>query len=111
LIQQRIYRSTFEAGHFIDGHPKCGVQHGHSYHLSVAIDSNFSKWYDFADLKSEIDNHVQIQYDHQFLGNVSAEQLATRIAKHLTSIGYAGYLELFETEKFGVALTFGPGNQ
>jgi 6-pyruvoyl-tetrahydropterin synthase len=106
LIGQRIYKSTFEAGHFIEGHPKCGTQHGHSYHLNVYVTADLDEWQDFADLKRDVDNHVQTKYDHQFLGNMSAEELASKIAKHLVSIGYGGHLELYETDKFGIMVTF-----
>lgn len=107
MIGQRIYKSTFEAGHFIEGHPKCGTQHGHSYHLNVYVDANLDEWQDFADLKNDVDQHVQQKYDHQFLGNKSAETLSGQIANYLEKIGYAGYLELFETEKFGIWVRFG----
>jgi 6-pyruvoyl tetrahydropterin synthase/QueD family protein len=103
---QRVYRSTFEAGHFIEGHPKCGVQHGHSYHLNVYIDGDIDKWLDFADIKKSVDNYVQKELDHHFLGNISAEQIAKDIALKMEMAGYHGKLELMETDKFGVTLQF-----
>ena len=102
----RIYKSVFESGHLIQGHPKCGVQHGHSYHLSVFFESDLANWQDFADLKTLVDNYVQVRLDHHFLGNASAEQISQDIANYLSDEGYEGWLELFETEKFGVIRHF-----
>jgi len=104
----RIYKSIFEAGHFIEGHPKCGVQHGHSYHLDVKIlePELLTHWVDFADIKHLVDNFVQTTFDHQYLGNKSAEQIATDIAAYLTDHGHHGHLILMETEKFGVETVF-----
>ena len=107
MIGQRIYKSTFEAGHFIEGHAKCGTQHGHSYHLNVYVTADLDVWQDFANLKKDVDTFVQTKYDHQFLGNMSAEELSSNIANYLEKIGYGGQLELFETEKFGIWVRFG----
>ena len=106
IIDYRIYKSAFEAGHFIEGHPKCGVQHGHSYHLNVYVLSNLKTWQDFADIKTIVDGYVQVKLDHQFLGNASAEQISDDIATYLTHKGMQGYLELYETEKFGIKRHF-----
>ena len=102
----RIYKSSFEAGHYIEGHPKCGIQHGHSYHLIVSFQQDLDEWQDFADIKKDVDDYVQIKLDHQFLGNASAEKISQMIANYLASRHYTGWLELFETEKFGVLRHF-----
>jgi 6-pyruvoyl-tetrahydropterin synthase len=106
MLDLRIYKSTFEAGHFIEGHPKCGVQHGHSYRLTVNLQSNLDKWQDFADIKKDVDEYVQVKLDHQFLGNASAEEISAWIGHHMEQKGYRGWLELFETDKFGVLRHF-----
>ena len=103
---QRIYKSTFEAGHFIEGHPKCGVQHGHSYHLNVYLNGHVDEWLDFADIKKMVDGYVQVKLDHQFLGNKSAESIVQDIRDNVFNGEEHGMLELFETEKFGVRLLF-----
>jgi 6-pyruvoyl-tetrahydropterin synthase len=103
---QRIYKAAFEAGHFIKDHPKCGVQHGHSYHLTVCLDGNSQVWYDFADIKTAIDNLLNSRFDHKFLGDKTAESIAEDIVNELQLEHYHGSLELFETDKFGVKLNF-----
>lgn len=105
--QGRIYRVTFEAAHYIEGHPKCGVKHGHSYHLCVNLHSDdLNKWIDFADIKGDVDEFVMKKLDHQDLGNASAEEISKKIADYLEKIGYHGNLDLFETEKYGVYRSF-----
>lgn len=103
---ERIYKSSFEAAHLIKGHPKCGVPHGHSYHLNVYFNGDIEVWVDFHDLKTAVDSFVQTKYDHQDLGDMTAEKIAAEIATYLQDSNYSGYLELFETEKFGVRLHF-----
>jgi 6-pyruvoyl-tetrahydropterin synthase len=103
---QRIYKAAFESGHFIEGHPKCGVQHGHSYHLTVCLNGDSQTWYDFADMKKEIDDLINESYDHRFLGNKTAESIAEEIVHTLKLKNFGGSLELFETDKFGVKLNF-----
>jgi len=104
---QRTYKSTFEAGHFIRGHPKCGVQHGHSYNLIVHVNGFAEKWLDFADIKTTVDSFVQKKFDHQFLGDISAEKISEQISEYLETNGWSGKLELMETSKFGITLPFG----
>lgn len=106
--QGRIYKVTFEAAHLIEGHPKCGIKHGHSYHLTVNVHTDdLNTWLDFADIKKDVDEYVMKEMDHKDLGNASAEQITKRIADYLVSIGYHGNLDLFETEKYGVYRSFG----
>ena len=103
---QRIYKAAFEAGHFIKGHPKCGVQHGHSYHLTICLDGDSDKWYDFADLKNEVDHLINTRFDHKFLGDKTAESIAEDIVNELKLKEWGGSLELFETDKYGIRLNF-----
>jgi len=64
-----IRRMTFDAAHYLKGHPKCGVIHGHTY-LIVDLKVRFRwEFVDFADLKKvvkEID-HVLLapKNDHR----------------------------------------------
>ena len=34
---------TFEAAHFLPGHPKCGQMHGHSYKVEVIVDGKIDE--------------------------------------------------------------------
>lgn len=103
----RIYKSSFEAAHVIEGHPKCGVKHGHSYALTVFLKGDSNQFLDFHDLKTIVDSFVQTRYDHRDLGNITCEQIAEQIALHLSSNSFSGTVKLFETSKFGVSFRFG----
>jgi 6-pyruvoyltetrahydropterin/6-carboxytetrahydropterin synthase len=73
----------FDASHFIKGHPgKCSQVHGHTYKVEAffvtdQIDA-MGISIDFGKLKSEL-NNILNSYDHRFLGNASAESIATDI--------------------------------
>lgn len=71
------------------------------------MNGDTSQWEDFADIKNLVDSIVQTRYDHQDIGNMTAEQIIGEIAKELTSKGHQGKLELSETEKYSVLLAFG----
>jgi 6-pyruvoyl-tetrahydropterin synthase len=107
MFLQRVYKSTFEASHFIKDHEKCGTRHGHSYKLIVYMNGDTSKWEDFADIKNIVDSYVQTKYDHKDLDNISAEEIAGDIARYLTEQSCQGKLELQETEKYSIMLAFG----
>jgi len=104
---QRTYECGFEAAHIIEGHPKCGNKHGHSYKLRIIIAGETEKWLDFADIKTNVDSYIMTNFDHQDLGNITAEEIAGKIAQHLSSLGWQGEISLNETAKFGVAMVFG----
>ena len=102
----RSYRTGFEAAHIINGHPKCGVKHGHSYKLEVNIMGTAEKFIDFADIKRNVEDCV-MDLDHKDLGDVTAEEIAYSISLHLTNVGYKGHIRLWETDKFSVTLEIG----
>jgi 6-pyruvoyl-tetrahydropterin synthase len=91
----------------IEGHPKCGVKHGHSYQLVCRFAGATEKFEDFAEIKQRVDEYVQPKYDHQDIGDKTAEEIAGDICAYLTSFGYDGEIELSETAKFSVTLQFG----
>jgi 6-pyruvoyltetrahydropterin/6-carboxytetrahydropterin synthase len=101
VIITRVYKTTFEASHFIEGHPECGKVHGHSYNVTVKVTGISSKWLDFKTVKQDTEEIIK-KYDHEPLGNITAEQICYQIACHLRDKGYAGQVELWETAKFGV---------
>lgn len=107
MLIQRVYRTRFETAHYIEGHPKCGQLHGHTYHLIAYINGDTGIWSDFHDIKQTVDECSFLKYDHKNVGNKTAEEIAGAIAEHLTEKGYQGKLELFETENFSVILNFG----
>lgn len=81
----KIYKvTTFEAAHRLEGHPKCGKLHGHSYKLEVWADSStLEKKFGFV-----MDFHwisdVAKKYDHSdIVLDKSCEELAQTIAKQL----------------------------
>lgn len=105
-IVYRKYKSTFEAAHYIEGHVKCGIKHGHSYLLEVNFIGDANKWLDFQTLKEDVDSYVQKELDHHDLGNATAEEISKKIGIVLSVKGYRGNLTLWETSKFGVSRDF-----
>jgi 6-pyruvoyltetrahydropterin/6-carboxytetrahydropterin synthase len=101
---KRIYKTTFDAAHFIKGHPKCGKLHGHTYHLTVKIPDKTGNFKDFIEIKEIIDRVLE-EFDHNNLGNETCEELAieikTKIQQHFIE---TIEVELMETEHFGVEL-------
>ncbi len=64
---------TFEAGHYLPGHPKCGTQHGHSWCLKVSIRGKVKEngmVIDFSELKGLVDSYVINKLDHKNLNDV-----------------------------------------
>lgn len=53
------YEMGFSAAHFLPGHPKCGVMHGHNYVVSVTLQAEHlnkkGMVMDFADLKATLE--------------------------------------------------------
>lgn len=97
--------------HIIKDHPVCGIEHGHSYHLNVYLNGHSEKWVDFHDIKQVVESEISSKYDHKKdktgkVFEISAEELAMNIGQYLQKAGYGGYLELFETEKYGVRYDF-----
>jgi len=75
--------STFDAGHFIPGHPTCGNQHGHTYILEVTISGRSDKdmLIDFKLLDSAIRRYVLKYLDHKNLNDVLEIPTAENLAK------------------------------
>lgn len=101
MLITRVYKTTFEASHFIEGHPECGKVHGHSYNVTVKVTGRTESWFDFKSLKNDTEEVIKL-LDHSPLGDITAEEIAYRISSHLVRKGYVGLVELFETAKFGV---------
>lgn len=62
------WKGTFDAAHFIPGHPKCGRLHGHTYQVEVELEGNLPVTehpiylVDFAEVKRVVD-----ELDHRLL--------------------------------------------
>ena len=98
---KRIYRTSFDSAHFIEGHNKCGEIHGHTYHIEVILDIP-DKFFDFHKIRESVD-FVLSHYDHHNLGNKTCEDLVLDIYDDLAQ-HFKGTIKirLFETEHFGV---------
>ncbi|MDO8671703.1 MAG: 6-carboxytetrahydropterin synthase [Dehalococcoidia bacterium] len=75
-------RADFESAHRLEGHPQCGVLHGHSYRVEVWITGRpAGPWnfvYDFGEVKQYFR-----QFDHAGVVIAkSAEMLALEAAGH-----------------------------
>jgi len=129
---KRTYETEFHAAHVIVGHERCGRVHGHTYKLRVHVNFPQDVWLDFSDLKKVVDETLEYEYDHRFLGTtheeynsvpghgglveikiitrtVTCEELAKklryRIDHELATVlkcDYTVEIELWETSKFGV---------
>jgi len=105
---KRIYRTEFSAGHYIEGHPRCGEQHGHNYQLVVQF--QYDPWIDFHDFSDAVDEALE-KFDHHNLGHMTCEKLAKDIRAAIWNefrkrdiIVKARQIsvELWETSEFGV---------
>lgn len=62
------WKGTFDAAHFIPGHPKCGRLHGHTYQVEVELEGHLPVTehpiylVDFAEVKRVVD-----ELDHRLL--------------------------------------------
>ena len=64
------YIEHMDCAHFLPGHKKCGVLHGHTYKVEVIIEgeNKTGMIMDFADLKQTI-RAVLAEYDHRSLND------------------------------------------
>jgi len=60
-VKLKIRELTFEAAHYLPGHPKCGVIHGHTYLIrNLTIET--TEFVDFNDVKAIVKN-----WDHMLI--------------------------------------------
>lgn len=86
-----IYKTGyFEAAHKLEGHPKCGKLHGHSYKYEVFITSPYNKvlneeWFfvmDYHDIKEYFN-----KFDHSdVIITISAEKISMNAQKELQKL-------------------------
>jgi len=81
-------RDHFDSMHRLPGHPKCGVPHGHTYHIEVSLEGPLVNGMviDFDRLKSELRGLLQ-EFDHVDLNGLvpypTCENLAQEIHRRL----------------------------
>ena len=107
---KRIYKTKFDASHFIQSHEKCGKRHSHQYELLVSLTSDL-QWLDFHTIRERVDQALAligiVDHTENYLGHMTCEELSHKIynailkktedfqLKHVK-------IQLFETEHFGV---------
>lgn len=89
---------SFAAAHFLPGHRKCGVIHGHNYRVVIEVSRNLlylaqmegiietldeAMVIDFAILKGMIEHYILAEYDHVDLNIFMEYPTAERIAQNL----------------------------
>lgn len=94
--------TSFEAAHFLPGHPKCGNTHGHSYRVVVNIDGlmdlKTNMVVDFGKVKE-----VVRQFDHKCINDSlkypTAERMVELFCNELVHLGHfhTVEVELWET--------------
>lgn len=78
-----------DCAHFLPGHARCGVLHGHTYKIELIIEGRNEKGMivDFTELRSRLDSVLK-QYDHRslndFLEYPSVENLCQMIKRTLS---------------------------
>ena len=77
-----------DCAHFLPGHPKCGVLHGHTYRVEISVEGKPKDGLiiDFADLKQTL-REVLSDYDHRswndFLAYPSVENICELLSAKL----------------------------
>lgn len=64
---------SFESGHFLPGHPKCGHQHGHSFKLEISVGGLVKEngfVIDFHDLKDIVYRNAVEFLDHRNINDI-----------------------------------------
>lgn len=80
-----------DSAHFLPGHEKCGVLHGHTYRVEMVIEGHpeGGMLMDFAEMK-RILREVLERYDHrsfnEFLEYPSVENICTLLKRELTPL-------------------------
>jgi 6-pyruvoyltetrahydropterin/6-carboxytetrahydropterin synthase len=81
---------SIDCAHYLPGHPKCGVLHGHTYRIELSIEgeNRTGMIMDFSDLKKAL-REILAVYDHrslnEFLEYPSVENICEMIRGQLQS--------------------------
>jgi len=62
---------VFDSAHFLPGHEKCGIIHGHTYRVEVEVEGELKKGMviDFADLKRVLKEIID-KLDHRLINDL-----------------------------------------
>jgi len=110
---KRIYKTKFNATHFIKNHSKCGKPHSHEYSLKVTIEFKTDDWVDFHTIRTRVEQALAdvgiIDHTENDLGEMTCERLSQLIREAISNrtqdLGVRKiFLTLYETEHFGVSL-------
>jgi len=77
-----------DCAHLLEGHPKCGRLHGHTYRIEMTVEGETTSGMllDFAELKQQL-REVLARYDHRhwndFLEFPSVENICELLATQL----------------------------
>ncbi len=93
-----------DCAHFLPGHPRCGVLHGHTYKIELIIEGANEKGMvmDFSELRERLRATLS-QYDHtslnDFLSYPSVENICEMLqAKIRDQLSFAFTLRVWEGE-------------
>src|SRR5215510_9618213 len=91
-----------DCAHFLPGHPKCGLLHGHTYKVEVTVEGKVTGGMviDFADLKQAVREALGL-YDHRswndFLAYPSVENICQLLSEKLKqSVAFPFTLRVWE---------------
>ena len=111
MLQTTVCKQVhFEAAHLVEGHPKCGRLHGHSYVVNIfargPVSPHTGFVIDFADMKALAERVILTPCDHQYLndlypnmnGRTTAENLAALWLKELNTLNQTIFrVQVYET--------------
>lgn len=78
-----------DSSHQLDGHPKCGRLHGHTYRIEVVLEGDEDERgmvLDFADFRKEVDaflEHLDHAHLNEFIEVPTVENLARYVLRGL----------------------------
>lgn len=117
MIVGRIF--TFNAAHYLPGHPKCGKLHGHTYKMEIIVSGpvqDDGMTVDFGWLKELVQDYVMPDLDHALLNDSvkmpTAENLCVYVWNVLrtpleTSGLHLAHVKIWETESCYAATNVG----
>ena len=74
-----------DSSHVLEGHPKCGVLHGHTYRVDVVlegVEDDRGMVMDFADIRRTVEAFLE-HVDHVHLNDVLEVPTVENLARHV----------------------------
>ena len=91
-----------DCAHLLEGHPKCGRLHGHTYRIEMTVEGETKDGMllDFAELKQQL-RSVLARYDHrhwnEFIDYPTVENICERLAGEIASaVAFPFTLRVYE---------------